>query len=389
MTVVIDLIGFGIVLPLLPFYATDLGAGPAEVGLVIASFSAMQFVFAPVWGRVSDRVGRRPVLVLGLFGSGISYVIFGLAESVAVLLLSRVAAGITGANVAVAQAYVADTTTGEERARGMGMIGAAFGLGFVLGPAIGGVLSHWGYHVPGFAAAGLSLVAAGIALAVLPESLPAERREAGRRSGAGALTAVVERARRLLRAVRRPELRDPIGAAFVGTLGFAAFTTTFPLLLHGPMGMTSVDAGWMFAFIGLISASVQGGLLGPTVDRLGERRVALGGAWLLAAGLAALAAAAGTPAILLSLTLVGAGFGYMTPSLQSLVSRRADPRDQGGTLGINQSAGSLARVIGPVAGGWAFGALGAAWQFLATAAVVGVAALWIGAMGEGPGAGPG
>ena len=381
-TVVIDLIGFGIVLPLLPFYATDLGAGPAEVGLIIASFSAMQFVFAPVWGRLSDRFGRRPILLVGLAGSGISYVIFGLAETVAVLLVSRLAGGVMGANVAVAQAYVADATTGERRARGMGMIGAAFGIGFVLGPAIGGVLSRWGYAVPGFAAAALSLLAAAVAAVALPESLPPERRASAAGGGGAAFAAAIERARRLLRAVGRPALRDPIGAAFVGTLGFAAFTTTFPLLLEGPMGMSSVDAGWMFAFLGLVSATVQGGLLGATVDRLGERRVAWMGAWLLAVGLAAVSAASVVAGVLAALAVIGTGFGYMTPSLQSLVSRRVDPRDQGGALGINQSAGSLARVIGPLAGGWAFGALGPTREFLATAAVVAVAALWIGTIDE-------
>lgn len=382
MTVVIDLIGFGIVLPLLPFYATELGAGPGEVGLVIASFSAAQFLFAPIWGRLSDRFGRRPILVLGLFGSGLSYVLFGLAESVLVLLISRIAAGVMGANVAVAQAYVADTTTGERRARGMGMIGAAFGLGFVLGPAIGGLLSQWGYGVPGFAAAGLSLTAAAIATAVLPESLAPEDRQVPSVTEASPVAAALERARRLFRALRRPELRDPIGATFLGTVGFAAFTTAFPLLLQGPLGMSAAHAGGMFALLGVVSAGVQGGLLGPTVDRLGERRVALLGAWLLAGGLIALSVVRATPALLGSLVVIGLGFGYMTPSLQSLVSRRADPSAQGGVLGINQSAGSLARVAGPVAGGWAFGAIGSRWDFAATGAVVALAALWIGRLSE-------
>lgn len=353
------------------------------MGLVIASYSAMQFLFAPVWGRLSDRHGRRPILILGLFGSAASYVLFGLAESVAVLLLSRVAAGVAGANVAVAQAYVADTTSGEERARGMGMIGAAFGVGFVLGPAAGGLLSHWGYAVPGFAAAGLSLAAAVLASAVLPESLPAEDRELPSTGGASPLAAALERAGRLLRALRRPALRDPIGAAFVGTLGFAAFTTAFPLLLEGPLGMSAVHAGGMFALLGLVSATVQGLFLGRAVGRFGERRVALGGAWLLAGGLVAFSLARSLPALLACLAAIGVGFGYMTPSLQSLVSRRAEPGAQGGVLGANQSAGSLARVAGPIAGGWAFGALGARWDFAATGAVVALAAIWIGAMSEG------
>ncbi len=378
-TVVIDLIGFGIVLPLLPFYATELGAGPTAVGLIIGSFSAMQFALAPVWGRLSDRIGRRPVLVVGLFGSGVSYVVFGLADTVGVLLLSRVIAGAMGANVPVAQAYIADTTTEEGRARGMGLVGAAFGLGFVAGPALGGVLSQWGYGLPGFFAAGLSLAAAGVALFALPESLPPERRtgRAAARGAASALRALSRRVRELREAMVRPELRDPIGSFFVGTLGFAAFTTAFPLLLDGPLGMTSVDAGWYFAYLGLVSATVQGVLIGPTVDRLGERRVAMGGAALMAVGLALLAGAGGTPSLLASLAVVGVGFGYMTPALQGLISRRAGERAQGGVLGLNQSAGSLARVVGPAAGGWAFGAVGHRWEFLATAGVLAAAAAWI------------
>ena len=176
LTVFLDLVGFGIVLPLLPFYATELGASPFEVGLIIASYSAMQFVFAPIWGALSDRFGRRPLLLVGLFGSAASYVVFGLASSLEVLLLSRVIAGIMGANIPVAQAYIADSTTLEGRARGMGLIGAAFGLGFIFGPAIGGGLSPWGYGIPGFVAAGLSLAAAGAAWFWLPESLAPENR---------------------------------------------------------------------------------------------------------------------------------------------------------------------------------------------------------------------
>ena len=387
LTVVIDLVGFGIVLPLIPFYASELGAGPTAVGAIIASYSAMQFLLAPAWGRLSDRVGRRPVLLVGLAGSGASYVLFGLAETVAVLLLSRVVAGAMGANVAVAQAYVADTTSGGQRARGMGLIGAAFGLGFVAGPAMGGILSQWGYGVPGFAAAGLSLAAAAVAFFALPESLPEAARTAGVGDGgdsAGVLSAVRLRVSRLAGSLAAPELRDPIGAAFVGTLAFAAFTTTFPLLLQGPMGMTSVHAGWFFAYVGLLTAAVQGGLLGPVVDRLGERRTALVGALVFAAGLGSLAWLDGTSGLLVALGGVGLGWGYVNPSLQSLISRRAGDDAQGGVLGVNQSAASLARVVGPPAGGWVFGALGFRVEFLATAAVAAAAAAWILAMAGGP-----
>ena len=188
LTVFLDLVGFGIVLPLLPFYASDMGATPLMVGLIISSYSAMQFLFSPVWGALSDRLGRRPLLILGLFGSAVSYIVFGLADTIGVLLASRVIAGIMGANIPVAQAYIADSTTVEGRARGMGLIGAAFGLGFIFGPAIGGGLSPWGYGVPGFVAAGLSLAAATAAWLWLPESLAPENRV---RNGLGAMSAVI------------------------------------------------------------------------------------------------------------------------------------------------------------------------------------------------------
>ncbi|MEJ2546689.1 MAG: MFS transporter, partial [Gemmatimonadota bacterium] len=279
LTVFLDLVGFGIVLPLLPFYATDLGATPLVVGLIISSYSAMQFLFSPVWGSLSDRHGRRPLLILGLFGSAASYIVFGLAQSIAVLLFSRIIAGIMGANIPVAQAYIADTTTVEQRARGMGLIGAAFGLGFIFGPAIGGFLSRWGYGVPGFVAAGLSFLAAGSAVFLLPESLPPEKR--ARTTGRGGLDAFAKRFRAARQVLTRGRIRDPIIAFFLGTMGFAGFTTTFPLFLDDPLGLSPMHAGGMFALVGTISAIAQGGAIGPLVERHGEKRVAAIGGLLL------------------------------------------------------------------------------------------------------------
>lgn len=373
-TVFLDLVGFGIVLPLLPFYATELGASPFEVGLIIASYSAMQFVFAPVWGSLSDRYGRRPLLLLGLFGSAASYVVFGLARSLEVLLLSRVIAGIMGANIPVAQAYIADSTTIERRARGMGLIGAAFGLGFIFGPAIGGGLSPWGYGVPGFVAAGLSLAAATAAWFWLPESLAVENRVS---DGFGALSAVTGRARTAVQVLARKRLREPIGVFFLGTMGFAGFTTIFPLFLENPLGLTALYAGGMFALVGMVSAGVQGALIGPMVERYGEQaNAALGGA-LLSAGVIAMGLGQSILATILSLLAVGVGWGLLAPSLQSLVSRRAMANEQGQVLGVNQSASALARVIGPVAAGWAYGALGPGMGFVAGGALIAAAAAWV------------
>ncbi len=378
-TVFLDLVGFGIVLPLLPFYATELGASPFEVGLIIASYSAMQFVFAPVWGALSDRYGRRPLLLLGLLGSTASYIVFGLARSLEVLLVSRVIAGIMGANIPVAQAYIADSTTIEHRARGMGMIGAAFGLGFIFGPAIGGGLSPWGYGIPGFVAAGLSLAAATAAWFRLPESLAPENR-AG--DGFGALSAVTGRARTAARVLSRRRLREPIGVFFLGTMGFAGFTTIFPLFLENPLGLTALYAGGMFALVGLVSAGVQGALIGPMVERYGEQANATLGGALLSTGVIVMGLVGSVMATIVTLLAVGVGWGLLAPSLQSLVSRRAMANEQGQVLGVNQSASALARVIGPVAAGWAYGALGPGLGFVAGGLVIAAAAAWVYVMPE-------
>ena len=373
-TVFLDLVGFGIVLPLLPFYAGELGASPFQVGLIIASYSAMQFVFAPIWGALSDRYGRRSLLLVGLFGSAASYIVFGLARSLEVLLLSRVIAGIMGANIPVAQAYIADSTTAEKRARGMGLIGAAFGLGFIFGPAIGGGLSAWGYSIPGFVAAGLSLAAAMAAWFWLPESLTPENRV---RDGFGALSAVTGRARAAVRVLKRKRLRDPIGVFFLGTMGFAGFTTIFPLFLEKPLGLTALYAGGMFALVGLVSAGVQGALIGPMVERYGERANAAVGGVVLSAGVISMGLMQSIVGTMVSLLAVGLGWGLLAPSLQSLVSRRAMANEQGEVLGVNQSASALARVIGPVAAGWSYGALGPGLGFVAGGLLIAAAAAWV------------
>ncbi len=374
-TVFLDLVGFGIILPLLPFYATSMGASPLEVGLIMASYSLMQLLFSPVWGSLSDRYGRRPLLILGLFGSAISYVVFGLASTLGVLLLSRVIAGMMGANVPVAQAIIADSTSPERRARGMGLIGAAFGLGFIFGPAIGGFLSRWGYGVPGFAAAAVTGLNAIVALFMLPESLPAH----ARRRGGKKWSALIDRIKASRRVARRAELRRPITVFLLMTWGFAGFTVTFPLFLDQPLGLSAAHAGLFFAYVGSISAVVQGRLIGPLVERNGERRVAAAGGILLAAGIGFIAAFPTERALFVALALVGLGWGCVIPSLHSIVSRRALPTEQGEVLGVNQSAGSIGRVLGPVAAGWGFGVLGPRLGFLAGALLVAFGALlvWI------------
>lgn len=374
-TVLVDLVAFGMVLPLLPFFASDLGARPAMVGLIIASYSAMQFIFSPLWGRASDRFGRRPIILICLLGTAASYVLFAVADTLPLLFMSRVVAGIMGGTIVVAQAYVADSTPPERRTRALGLIGMAFGIGFIFGPAVGGFLSGWGYLLPGLVAAGFSLVAAVVALRFLPESLPAELRFRPD-VRPSLVSTVAQRGRELRGTIGRPAVRNPIVAAFLGTIGFAAFTATFPLYLRDPLQLTPTSAGVYFAYTGMVSALAHGVLIGPLAERFGERRVAAVGASLVGVSLAVLGIAATPPALLAALTGIGGGWGLMNPSLTGLVSKAAGAM-QGGVLGTLQSAASLSRMLGPLAGGWAFGALGHTPQFAAAGGFMLVTAVFV------------
>ena len=261
-TVFINLLGFGIIIPLLPFYAEHFGASALIVGLLSTSFSLMQFLFAPFWGRLSDRIGRRPVILIGLIGSALWYSLFALATSLTMLFVARCLAGIAGANIPTAQAFIADITTKENRARGMGMIGAAFGLGFVFGPAIGGFLSHWGYAAPAWFAAAISFANFVAALFLLPESRSAsdDREQAGRLEA-------------FRRALVRPHLPLVLLVYFLVLVAFSSFEATFALFSERQFGFTSTTIGYMFAWIGVVLATVQGALVGRVAKRVGEQRI--------------------------------------------------------------------------------------------------------------------
>jgi MFS transporter, DHA1 family, tetracycline resistance protein len=348
LTVFIDLLGFGIIIPLLPFYAEHFGASAFLVGLLATSFSLMQFLFAPFWGRLSDRIGRRPVILIGLLGSAVSYALFALATSLPLLFIARSLAGIAGANIATAQAFIADSTTPDNRARGMGLIGAAFGLGFIFGPAIGGFLSHWGYATPAWFASGLSLVNFCAALVLLPESRrPGEIHDA--RPG---------RLQVFKRALTRPHLPMVLVVYFLVLVAFSAFEATFALYAERRFGFTSVTIGYMFAWIGVVLAVVQGMLVGKVVPRVGERRLVPAAILLIGVSLALIAASGSVPMLALSAGTLAIGMGFNSPSMLSAISQLADPRDHGSTLGLSQSLGSLARIVGPMWGGWVFDAFG-------------------------------
>jgi multidrug resistance protein len=348
--VFLDLMGFGIVIPLLPLYAEAYAPKPIEFGLLFAAYSSMQLLFSPLLGRWSDRIGRRPILILSLFGSVIGYILFGLARSLAVLFASRIVDGISGANIGTAQAYVADITPPDRRARGMGMIGAAFGLGFILGPAIGGFAVKLGESWPGFIAAGLSGLACLATVLFLPEPRHTEAGDrVARRVELGALR----------EAFRRRQTAVFLVTVFVATFAFSNFETTFSQFLHDIHGLSPHQVSLAFVYIGILMAIVQGGLLGSLVRRFGERTLAVFGGALLASGFVLLPLPASIKTVFLALVPVSVGVGLVNPSLSSLLSRSTPGDEQGGTLGLSQSMSSLGRIIGPICGQLAYGATGA------------------------------
>ena len=363
-TVFIDLLGFGIIIPLLPFYAETFGASAFLIGLLSTSFSLMQFLFAPIWGRLSDRYGRRPIIVIGLFGSGISYVAFGLATSLTMLFLARILSGIAGANIPTAQAFIADSTPPEQRARGMGLIGAAFGLGFIFGPAIGGFLSQWGYAAPALFAAALSFANFFAALMLLPESLPPERRGQIQRRG---------RLEVFRHALTRPGLGLVLGVFFLVTTAFASFESMFALFAEIRFGFGPTTIGYLFAGVGVVLALVQGVLVGKVVPLLGERRVVPLAIFLMGFALVAQALATSVPWLAVGMGLLAAGMGFHSPSMLAVISRLADATNQGSTLGLSQSLASLGRIVGPLWAGFVFDHYGPAMPFYTSSGLMLVA----------------
>jgi MFS transporter, DHA1 family, tetracycline resistance protein len=356
-TVFIDLLGFGMVLPLLPLYARQFSVDESgwTIGLLMSSFSAMTFLFAPLWGRLSDRIGRRPTLMFGLAGSVAFYSLFAVAanqQSLALLFAARIGAGIMGATIPVAQAYIADTTTRENRAKGMALIGAAFGMGFTFGPLLGFFAAPSGTGDPGpgpgYAAAGLSLAALVLAWFKLPESLRPDSR-------AAAHQLFDTNAWRNALAAR--SIGPLLLALFVCIFGFANFETTLsPLVFGGGRLESHFDFDYqqvmlMYAYIGLTLTIAQGVLVRRLAGKLGEGTLAAAGAIIEAIGFAIVIVAiemTSTATLFVALTAVVIGFAFMQPSLNALISRRSDPARQGSILGVAQSVSSLARIAGPL-----------------------------------------
>jgi MFS family permease len=352
--VFIDLVGFGIVIPLLPYYALHFHASPLEVTTMMACYSFAQFFASPFWGRLSDRFGRRPVLLVSLSCSVLSYLWLGMADALWMLFAARLLAGAGAGNISAAQAYITDVTAPENRAKGMGMIGAAFGLGFTLGPAIGGLLAGSDPTAatlsrPAFAAAIMSAIALVLAVIFLKESLAPENRNTATRPGRLALAQD---------AFGRPKLRHLIILFFLTTTAFAGMESTFALWANSSLGWGPQQVGFLFFYIGIVLVVVQGGLVGRLSRSLGEARMALLGSALLTLGLLGLPFSTGLARLMVDMALLAAGLGVLNPAVTSLVSRAAGADERGGILGVNQSGQSLARILGPLIAGSVYGAVG-------------------------------
>jgi len=367
--VFIDLVGFGIIIPLLPFFGEHFSASPAMVGFLMASYSLTQFIAAPFWGRVSDRIGRRPVLLITLAGASVSYVLLGFSNSLLMLFAARGLGGFMAGNISAAFAYVADITTPENRAKGMGVIGAAFGLGFIAGPAIGGILAgpdplNADYRTPSLAAAGLSLSAFCMAFFTLKESLSEDIRK--RLSEMPAKN----RAAQFRSALAKPGLGLLITILFLATFVFAGMETTFAMWSERRMGWGPQQNGYLFAFVGIIAAIIQGGLVGKLVNRFGETRLVVQGAAALALGMLLIPFTNSLATLLGAMVIVAYGFSIITPSLNSLISTQVGPDEQGGVMGVGRSAATLARVMGPAWAGSIFLLAGLDWPYFGGAAVM-------------------
>ncbi len=361
----VDMIGFMIVLPILPFYALKLQATPETVGQLIAAFSIAQLLSAPLWGRVSDRYGRRPALLIGLSASAIAYVVFGFADSVWMLFASRLVQGAGGGTTGVAQAYVADTIEPEDRARALGWLSAATSAGVMVGPVIGSFAAHFGQAAPGLVAAALCLVNVGFAWRWLPES---------RKEQVGP-----ERPRRPLwhpawTVVRHPT--EPVARLIwiyaVGMLAFASMTSVLALYLGAEFGLDETTVGYVFLYVGTLSVVMRSLLLGPIVDRVGETSAMRIGTILLVLGLVLYPLPRDIWVLAAVIPLVPVGTALLFPATTSIMSRRSDPAELGTTMGVAQSFAGLSRVVAPLLATTAFQRLGHGWPFYLAGAFVGL-----------------
>ncbi len=341
MTTFIDMTGFGMVIPILPFHPETAEAGAFALGILIGSFSLMQFIFSPLLGRLSDKVGRKPVILVSILSSLLSFILFALANSFLLLLLSRIIAGMA-TEAAVAQAYIADITTETDRATGMGMVGAANGAGFIAGPAIGGFLSIYGLSTLGFVAAVLNGVNLLFAFLFLPESNKPIQMFSTSDDGYW---------RRLVSALTKPLMGAVFIILFIITLAFSAIPVIVPLLGIAFFGFGEVEMSYFFMYIGVVQIALQGFLIGRLTKRWGEEKLIILGSLLMMLGVFIMPLTPNIAVFFSSLTMISSGIGTLNTVLPSFISKRTAADEQGGMLGVVQSVGSIARIPGPLIGG--------------------------------------
>jgi DHA1 family tetracycline resistance protein-like MFS transporter len=349
-TVLIDLIGFGMVIPLISIYGRHYGAEGLQLPILGGIYSFMQFIFAPIWGSISDRIGRRPILLLSLAGSTISYVIFGLAPSFTWLLIARAFGGIFAANISTAQAYIADITTTADRAKGMGMIGAAFGIGFTLGPPLGGIASaQLGLAAPGLIAASICGLNFLLAVFRLPESLPPAMRQ--KKTGRSLMPLNIPK---LIEAMKHHELGLYLFTFFFVTFAFSTMEQTFSLLFQQKFNLDTGDAGLKTGLVlmvsGLLGALIQGGLIRKWVPKYGEKKLLLTGLFLNFIAMGIFPYSPTYSLYFLFAIPLAFGSGLINPSISALISKSVSPQEQGATMGLSQGLSSLARATGPFCG---------------------------------------
>ena len=381
LVVMIDLIGFGIVLPGLEAYAADFRASPLFVGLIYSSYSFAQLIFSPVWGSLSDRIGRRPIMMTSTLGASTAYLLFAFSKSLGMLLFCRVFAGIMAGNISTAQAYVADVTDDKDRAKGMGLIGAAFGIGFVIGPALGGIIMKFfpanPYQIIGELAAGLSLLSFLLVIFFLPEPVrQASQKAGGRIVKASIFTGDFWRYLKKINEGNPGVFAGFLASVFLLTLGQASIYEAFPYFcrtwLHLPVSVVYKEYVWM----GLTAVLIQGGLIRVLVKRTGERKLFWFGSFLMSLALAAIPFTSSVRVLTAVMILMTAGASLAVPTLSSLISKESTPENYGATMGISQSFSALARAIGPM---WGSALLGISFRapFVITGALVS-GVLWVG-----------
>jgi DHA1 family tetracycline resistance protein-like MFS transporter len=362
-TILVNLIGFGIIIPLLPFYAETFGASPFVVGLLFASFSIAQLIAAPLLGEWSDRWGRRPVLILSLIGTAVSFAMMALAHSLAMLFAARIVDGLSGGNITTARAYIADISTEENRAKSYGVLGAAFGLGFIIGPALGALFSHISYTAPIWVAVAMTVAATGLAFVWLPETVHKGSAVAG--SPWKALKSLGN----------RKGLRQLFAVDFIYWMSFAVYQTTFALFGAKRFGFDASHTGYLLSAFGFLGVIVQGALVGPIVKRLGERHTLAIGLLLAAFGWGGSALTYSIPVFVMMLAPAAVGIGLCNATLSALISHAAAPGEQGRVQGAAGALESLGRAIGPMWGNGALQVFGEGSAYAAAAALLTMASV--------------